>query len=199
MPASATEREPVAVDLSSVPGARLVAAHAWTLDQSGSVYQLNCVAASSAPWVTGLEGAVLDGATALMRKAAGLDYAMAGPVETNGHAFERAFSGSDSGRHALGRHWLGFTEGGAELVLCSGVCLGSSEAICQEHGSGFLIDGQVSPPPPRGWFGQLVAGGLGRPEMSYLALALTGIAVASVLLKRRPTRWRWPDRAAHGR
>jgi hypothetical protein len=166
-PVTAAEAPPPP-DLSALPGAELVA-HGAAQTASGPV-AWSCAGAPVAIWVTGLERAVLDGASAVLRRHLGLSSVAAGEVET--HAWGHARVVTAPGVQA--RHLLGF-DGADRGVLCTL----SGEAI-EAH----LVGTAALPRESSG--SRLAAAMIAHPGEALAAVAAVVIFALAVVVARRP-------------
>jgi hypothetical protein len=181
LPEGARDGETHEVDVSVVPGASVSAHHAWT--GTDAQVELVCATAGAGPWIPGLEGAVLHGATGLVRSRAGLSSVRAGEVAHDSHGFGQRFTGDG----LSGRHLLGFADGGDVAFLCTAVCRGGG---CERVLDSLHLAGELASPPERGALVRLLSEVGDRPTaaLGVGAAAIAG-AIAIVLWRRPRPRW----------
>jgi hypothetical protein len=110
IPATATPLTPR--DIASIRGVTLEHAASFTWGDAERA-DIACASASDAWWVGGLEGAVLDAASALVRSQ--LDLAAITPraIERDGHGYRQSYRAEA----IRGAHVLGFHDG--RVLLCT--------------------------------------------------------------------------------
>ncbi|MBW2456408.1 MAG: hypothetical protein JRI68_17945 [Deltaproteobacteria bacterium] len=189
LPEGAEERPPTPIDLSALGGAELVMQRAWALPTGGST-EVACVRAPAHLWVQGLEGAVLAGASAMVRDRAGLGVLTPGAVESVDGHWEQSFSGRASSPDPLGaagRHVFGFVDDGTDGMLCTMVCVAPPPAEpCTALVAGLRIEGELEPPPAPGMAAATLAFMAARPRTALAMGGLIVLLVAVVLVLRRP-------------
>ncbi len=176
--------EPRAFDASSVPGAAIVLSRAW--DLGAARFDVVCVRAPSRGWVPGLEGAILDGASAKVRAAADLASLAPGPIEPHGDAFEQSFSGQGSTVSARGRHYLGFIAPDRDALACSAVCTAANSTSCDAALASLQLDAHFMAPPAPGLLARTVSFAVAHPRPALASAALVTLAAAALLLHYRP-------------
>lgn len=207
VPVGAVPRDPAPLDLASAPGATLDAQRAWDFGAGGRL-DVACVRAradGALGWVEGLEGAVLDGASAMVRKVGGFATLHPEGPTHEGFAVHQGFHGrtaeGDSGAVVEGRHVLGFAGSPPELAVCTVACVEpaplptgaagagpavrAAESSCAAVLEGLDARGFVEPPPP-GTIGRAVAWSLGHPTSAAIAAGLVVVVAIAWLLRRRP-------------
>lgn len=176
LPSEAQAVAPPAVDLGVAPGFSLAAAQAWRWPEGEA--QAICVTAEAWFWAPGLEGPVLDAASALARKTLALPTLAPDAIRPgSGPPFEQNYRGAAT----TGRHWLGFR--GDRVVVCSLSCGGDSLA-CARLRDDATMTSEAAPPP-----GVILAAATdlaARPRATALGAALIAVGVAALVLWRRP-------------
>lgn len=184
LPLGATASEPSRVDVSMVPGARVVLAHAWRA--TDSAIEAVCVVAPTSHWLPGLEATVLAGAIARVRVAGSLDAMIRGPIEGAGTPFRQVFTGSAHGVSARGVSVLGFVGEEREAVLCTAACVATVEGACSLDFEGASLVAELrAPPEPGPWLRAATAAAEHMRVTAAGAVLLTA-AFAALLLARRP-------------
>ena len=172
LPAEARSSVATEVDLGVAPGLSLAEAEAWRWP--GSEAQVTCVVASAWFWTPGLEGPVLDAASAISRKTLALPTLHPEAIRP-GPPFEQNYSSDDT----KGRHWLGFH--GDDVVVCSLTCRGDACASLRD-GAQMTSD----EPPEPGAILSAATSLAARPRSTALAVSLLVVGVAAIVLWRRP-------------
>ena len=188
LPDGAREREVTPVDLGAASGAELVLQEAWTLPDGGWA-EVGCVTAAAHLWVPGLEGAVLAGASAMVRDRAGLSVLTPGAVEPVAGHFEQSFRGSGGSTEGgtVGRHVLGFVDDGQGVLLCTLVCAAPEPAAsCEPMATELTVHGQLEPPPPPGVVAATLAFVAASPRTAATLAGLVLLLAALVIVVRRP-------------
>lgn len=161
---------PLRLDVSALSGAEASASRAWQVP--GGRLDLSCARADTWAWIDGLEGPLLDGASALARKHLALPSLSPGPITRDGPSWSQPFSGEAMS----GLHLLAFR--GDQAHLCSIACRGACD------------------PPTAAWQGisappatpALIAGAIAHPGATFGVTALLCVAVSVAILYRRPRR-----------
>ncbi|MBW2528607.1 MAG: hypothetical protein JRI23_30820 [Deltaproteobacteria bacterium] len=203
LPSGAAERPAEPLDLASAPGATADLRVAWQ-QAAGARVELACVRASSDRWVAGLETAVLDGASATVRKLGGLDALAPEAPTAVGPALQQDFTGRSDGAPGSavvhGRHLLGVAGPRPDVVLCTLACFdevpgepngggdeasGTPSGPCPGVAGSFSAQGYVAAPPP-GLLARAADWTMAHPRAAAAgALVLMLLAVA-LLLRFRP-------------
>lgn len=180
----------VPIDVSAVPGARVVALRGFA---DGAVtVRAACVVAPSDRWAPGLEELVLGRATGLA--AAGLRVPIerwdAGPIEKRSDRFEQRVSGRVGDREAAGiAHTLAFVGKEHEVLVCSVACAAAPDAprqACASALAGSGVTGALAAAPPPSPLVRSVLFAAEKPyETAAIAIVLGALAIA-LLLARRP-------------
>lgn len=202
LPARAVAVTPAPLDLSSAPGVQLDLHRAWRFAE-GARLELACVHAPADRWGPGLESAVLDGASATVRKAGGFAELTPASATPHGHGFEQLFQGRTAAgvdvEDVHGRHLLGFAGKPKQVALCTVACVDSASSLpkrgeaggagpgerCAELVAGVDVDGWLPPPPP-GPASRLLGWTLQHPVDIGAGLAAGVLLLIAVLLRFRP-------------
>ncbi|MCC6521464.1 MAG: hypothetical protein IT373_02270 [Polyangiaceae bacterium] len=186
LPADARAAEPTPVDLSVAPGAELGLARAWQL-AGGARAELVCVHAPPTRWAPGLERAVLDGATAVARRLAGFATTVPGPVSEADAVVTQPFELAAPGRHALGRHALGFAAPHRTVVLCTVACTErDGGGPCAPLAESLVLSGSLGPPPEGSLVTRALLWSATHPWPALGGLGLLTLLLAGLVLWRRP-------------
>ncbi len=189
LPDGAQEEPTSPVDLSAVPGAKLALQRAYRLPGGGAV-ELVCATAAADLWVPGLEGAVLAGASAMVRERAGLSALSSEPIESVAGHWQQSFAGSaaqPSPVLASGRHVLGFVGADRDALVCSLVCSAPPPADpCFALSAGLEVRGPLGPPPEPGMGGAMLSWAAAHPLAALLIAGAVGLMVVAQILIRRP-------------
>lgn len=174
LPAEARSSVATEVDLGVAPGLSLAEAEAWRWP--GSEAQVTCVVASAWFWTPGLEGPVLDAASAITRKTLALPTLHPEAIRP-GPPFEQDYNGAD----IRGRHWVAFHD--EQVVACSLTCRGDAEG-CERVRDGATMTSEATPEP-----GPILSAATtlaAAPRITGLGFGLVAVAVAAAILWRRP-------------
>ena len=184
----ATERPAQPLDLSVAPGFELTVQRAWQLGDAR--FETACVATPVSRWISGLEGPVLAGASALARKHLGAGSLHAGPPEVRGLVSAQPFHAKAGAEPTWsGRHLLAFTHG--EVVLCTLACRqGGEGADCQGWLAAAELGGALTTAPEPGWLAIAAGRAAEHPKVAGATLAAVVMVGVALLLWRRP-RPRW--------
>lgn len=174
LPSDAREAEAPTIDMGVAPGATQLLSAGW--EGEGVTLAALCVGGDAALWAPGLEGAVLDAASALARKTLRLPTLTSGPI-TAGPPFEQRYSGEATS----GRHWLGFHDGRA--VVCSLSCRGET-GRCGALVERASMASEALPPP--GPLLRTATSMAAHPRVTAVGLAVVALLVAGLVLWRRP-------------
>ncbi len=179
--------DPAAPDLSSMPGARLVLAAAW--ESHGARSDAVCATVRLPTWVPGLEGAVLDAASAKARSAGRFDALSPGPLARTEEAIEQPFEATSRGTVARGRHVVGFLEEGRALLACTVLCseprVEDAKARCDGGSQVRVLAPFVAEPQP-GIVVRALLAAAERPRHALVVASLVGLALVAVVLWSRP-------------
>ncbi|MEZ4307165.1 MAG: hypothetical protein R3F14_03860 [Polyangiaceae bacterium] len=147
------------VDVSAVPGARVVMRRGFTMPEAH--VRAACVTAPADRWAPGIEELVLGRATGLAIGGLGakIDRWEPGAIRAEGGRFEQTLTGRAGEREAAWiRHELVFVGSDHDALLCSVGCEG---AACREVVSSVAIEGTLVGPPPPSLLVQAVLWGSG--------------------------------------
>lgn len=179
---SAAELPPV--ELAGVAGAVLVARRGFT--DGRETLRVACVRAASDRWAPGVEGLVLDRASALAKGTVPAieRWSTSSPTMIAG-SFEQTLEGRGEHQHAVIHHVLGFVGPEHAAVLCTTTCAGPDLGSCVVRAEATRALGAfVGPPAPSLWVRAILAAA-GRPhEAAGLGVALAFMAVGLVLWRR---------------
>lgn len=186
-----------AIDVSAVPGARVVLRKGFASE--AAVLRAACVTAPSDRWAPGLEELVLGRATGIGTAALGatVERWEPGAIEQTGGRFVQALVGRAGGREAARiQHTLGFAGERHEVVLCTVACaergggVGRASAegapVCQELLARAGVEGALVGPPPPSAFVRAVLFAAERPYESAAGLSVVCAVGIAVLVARRP-------------
>ena len=200
LPEGASSAVAAPLDLSAAPGVAVDVRRAWQFSGDGRV-ELACVRAAADRWVEGLEGAVLDGASATVRKLGGFaSITPAGAVRA-GLAVQQDFSGrtadGEIGAALHGKHVLGFTGAPHQVALCTVTCVTPraeqaqqpSTVPCEHTAATLEVRGFVEAPPP-GIVSRALGWTAAHPMLVGVGTAMVVLLGVALLLRRRP-RPRW--------
>lgn len=187
---AAVSRPPAPLELSSAPGASLLLQGAWALDSSSSL-ELACVQAPASRWVPGLDEAILAGASAVVRGAGGFSQLEAQPTQRVGDHLEQPFraTGGPGGapRTGVGKHWLGTSQSGEQVVLCSLVCSSSEPGASRcEQSMSAAVGASFGPLPPPGMAVRAVGWAASHPLALLVCLAVAAGLALLLLHRARP-------------
>ncbi|MBI4955625.1 MAG: hypothetical protein HY908_26640 [Myxococcales bacterium] len=186
VPSDARAAQPTPVDLSVAPGAELGLARAWEL-ADGARAELLCVHAPATRWAPGLERAVLDGATAVARRLAGFPTSVPGPVSEAEAVVAQPFELAAPGRHALGRHALGFAAPDQTVVLCTVACTEpDAGGPCALVADSLVLSGSLGPPPEGSLVTRALFWSATHPWPALAGLGLLTLLFFTLVLWRRP-------------
>lgn len=180
LPADAGPGEARTVDLSAVPGARLLHEAAWRVGDHGEL-AITCVRAPVPMWLPGLETSVMAGAVVLTERTLEAGRVEPSVLEPRGHGWQQRFSLSEG--NAIKGHGVvlvGFGGVDDELRACSVVCL--ADGGCRPD---LELHGEWAHPPDSAVAAALVAAAA-MPGPSACALSAVGALVVSAVLWRRP-------------
>ena len=177
------------IDVSRVPGARIVSRAAWR-DEATQVVA-TCAAAPTDRYVEGLEPLIFDQATRLAREALRIETAaiVHGASRSDGKTTSRRseLAGARVDGHAVERvvldHALGFAGPDRDALLCSAVCAGPA-ARCEAVT--VALEGSLVAPPEPGPLARGVLWAASHPEAAGAIGAIGAIAAAALLVARRP-------------
>jgi len=175
--------EAPAPDLSSAPGAKLAWQRAWAL-APGERVDAWCARGRPPLWVAGMEAIVMDGATVVAAKHAGLRGAKRGTVASEGAGLQASFTAEG----AWGRHIVGFFEEGGDpqLLACTVVCQADGPELCERIVESAEVDTPLVRAPEAGVVANAVAAAAGYPQYTLGGVALAGFALAATILCARP-------------
>jgi hypothetical protein len=177
------------IDLSRVPGARLVSQAGWH-DATTRVFA-TCAAAPTDRYVSGLEPWIFDQATRLARAAARIDAPSTGRSASRVEGTTTTRRTELEGARVDGRavelvvveHALGFAGPEREAVLCSAVCAGAS-ARCAEVR--IALEGSLVAPPEPGPLARALLWAANQPSAAGALAAFAAGAAAALVVARRP-------------
>ncbi len=181
------------VDLSVAPGAKLLLHKGWV---GGRLrVEVLCAEAPAKRWIEGLEATVLSGATAVVRRAAGLQRMRPGELRTesaSGLHWEQLFDGDGpDGTTAHGLHVFGFVGAQPRAALCTFACLEPAPAEgCVVLMRSASLQAAFVPPPAPGWWAGCLGAVAAQPQFGAIGLLLFLVAAVALLLRFRP-RPRW--------
>jgi hypothetical protein len=182
LPEGARELPPPAVDVSSVPGAELTVARAFSAGPA--TVHLVCARAPAWFWAQGLEGPILAGANALVQKTAGLVAMQPGELARHDNVFVQSFAGQGNGREVRGQHVLGRMDDA--IWLCTVACSEPKEHTCVSILEGAPMQASFDAPPEGGAAAGLAALALSHPGETLASSAAGFCLAAAVILARRP-------------
>ncbi len=177
------------IDLSRVPGARLVSQAGWH-DATTRVFG-TCATAPTDRYVVGLEPWLFDQATRLARAAMRIDAPSTGRsasrVEGNTTTRRTELEGARTDGREVERviveHALGFAGPEREAVLCTAVCAGAS-ARCDEVR--IALEGSLVAPPEPGPLARALLWAATQPGEAGAIVAFAAGAAAALVVARRP-------------
>lgn len=195
-----------AIDVSAVPGARVVLRRALRVEPASREaaspsmrVQAACVVAPSDRWAPGLEELVLGRATGLATASLSAPVERWEPaaIERSEGRFEQRLAGRRAGVEVAAiRHSLAFVGADHEVLLCSIGCAsgasgasGASSAsggACSEILSRSELTGALVGPPPPSLLVRAVLLAAERPYECGAGAAALAVAVIAALLARRP-------------
>jgi len=189
-----------AVDVSAVPGARVVLRRGFVVGETGGVVvRAACVTAPSDRWAPGLEELVLGRATGLATAGLGVTVERweVGAIARVGERFEQRVTGRTGEREvAAVQHTLGFVGASHEVLVCSVACAereGGGLAVGGARGGGGRCDevvgavvGPLVGPPPPSLMVRAVLFAAEQPYEAAAGAAVLCVAVIAVVLARRP-------------
>ncbi len=180
------------VDLSVAPGAKLLVHKGWN-SPAGSHggpqrIELLCAQAPATRWIDGLESTVLSGATAVVRRAAGLQRMRPGELRSKGQHWEQPFFGDGpDGQLAQGIHVFGFVGSEPQAVLCTLACIQpTATGHCPALIAGAKLHAAFVAPPQPGWWAGCVGALAAQPQAAGAGLLLLAVAAVALLLRFRP-------------
>ncbi|MEQ9322591.1 MAG: hypothetical protein RIF41_25720, partial [Polyangiaceae bacterium] len=127
-------------------------------------------------WTPGLEGPVLDAASAITRKTLALPTLHPEAVRP-GPPFEQDYNVAD----IRGRHWVAFHD--EQVVACSLTCRGDAEG-CERVRDGATMTSEATPEP-----GPILSAATtlaAAPRITGLGFGLVAVEVSAAILWRRP-------------
>lgn len=170
-----------AVDVSRLPGARIVAMQRW--ESSDSVAMAGCARGPSARFAPGLEGILFERA-----RSAGLGAMKLAPRDLSlvsedapDRAYRRVFTGSTDRGDVRITELLTFTGEDKDLLLCLAICEGKG---CSE--SDVTIEGELVEPPRPDLFVRSFFYAAEHPAPVLGTAAFVMAALTALVLWRRP-------------
>lgn len=179
------------LDVSGVPGARVVARRGFR--DGDRLERVACVRAPSDRWAPGVESLVLERATGIA--AATMPEVGAwsgGEVRAAGPRFEQTLEAQSSTKRAAMRHILGFVaDAGAapDVVACTLTCVepaSSASAACRAWVDGARAEGAFVSAPPPGLGTRAIFAGAERPYHAAALAAVVSVSIVAWILARRP-------------
>lgn len=169
----------------NLPGAHIVARVGY---EAGAVtLRAACLAAPANGWAPGVEEIVLARATQIAREALGeVSSFTAGDPVAAGPGFEQRFDGAGTGTVFRGRHWLGFTGDPREGVVCTTVCTEPATGACAALIDTAAPGGAWTEAPPPNLLARTLLLAAERPREAVTVLAVVSLAVAALIIVRRP-------------
>lgn len=179
---SAAELPPL--ELAGIAGVTLVARRGFTDGQE--TLRVACLRAPSDRWAPGLEGLVLDRASALAKQTVPtIDRWSASSVTPLAGRFEQTLEGRGDHAHGAIHHVLGFVGPEHDAVLCTTTCVGDESGSCVARVQATRALGAFVPPPaPSVWVRAILAAASRPHEAAGLGVALVVMAVGVVLWRR---------------
>lgn len=184
LPRQETAVELPPVELAGVVGATLVARRGFT--DGVEILRVACVRAPSGRWAPGVEGLVLDRATAMAKETLPpLErWSATAPTSTAGR-FEQTLQGRSVDRHAVLRHVLGFIGSERDAVLCTTTCVAPQTGSCAERVARTSAHGAFVEAPPVNLWVQTILFAATKPyEAAGWGAALLVMVVSAVLWRR---------------
>jgi hypothetical protein len=180
-----------ALDVSTVPGAVVVARRGFALD-GGAALRVACVRAPSSGWAPGVEELVLARAGVLARAAVpGLERWDERPATCDAKGCEQRLDGrvvraGEGVTAAKARHVLGFVGDRRDAVLCTVACAEpEGGARCEAAVAGARPVGFVAAPSPS-LVVRAVLLAAEHPRGAGALVGAVGLAVVAWILARRP-------------
>ena len=171
-----------------VPGAAVVLSAAWL--RGPTRFEVACARAPTRIWVPGLEGVVLDAASATVRRVTELSTLAVTPLGPEGGLERQSFSGQSSDRSAVGRHLLGFLGEARDVVVCTAVCTTSlasrASAGCDAWLESLRVEAAFVNAPAPGWLVRRGFEAAEHPRVAAAGVAAIGLLLCALLLARRP-------------
>ena len=182
------------IDVSGLPGAWIAARSGY---KAGSLtLRAVCAAAPADGWAEGVEEIVLGRATQLARGALGGEVTRFDVSETKlvGTRFEQGFDGvvlrGNDTFEVRGRHWLGFASETHEALVCTLACVEPAATPATRSCEGLVAAaapaGTWTDAPPPSLMARVLVLAASRPYQAAGALVLLSVAIAALVLARRP-------------
>lgn len=177
-----------APDVSALPGARVVAQASY--GDASTIALAGCVRGPSDRFVAGLEGVLFDKATWLVLRAVDaqpieLAVTATGGSIADGYILEDRVGKVRDGALTI-RSALTFVGGDRDVLLCAAACVTRADAPCAASTTTLHADGEHGPPPDPALWMRAVFYAAEHPLEVGAAFAVLFIAVAVVLVRRRP-------------
>jgi hypothetical protein len=172
------------LNLGSSLGAVVVVQRGYV--REGEVLRIACVRAPSDRWAPGVEGLVLDRATALAKRTmVAIDEWSASTITPVEDRFEQTLVGRGEQKHAAIRHVLGFVGQDHAALLCTTTCSSPKKASCigrveQTRALGAFVE----PPPVHLWVQSILLVANRPYEMAVIGAFLTMMLVGLILWRR---------------
>jgi hypothetical protein len=179
---SAAELPPL--ELAGIAGVTLIARRGFT--DGRETVRVACLRAASDRWAPGVEGLVLDHASALAKKTLPtVERWSVSSVTPVADRFEQTLEGRSEHQRAAIHHVLGFVGPEHDAVLCTTTCVGPEAGSCVARVEATRALGAfVAPPAPSLWVRAILAAATRPHEAAGLGVALVFMAIGVVLWRR---------------
>jgi hypothetical protein len=180
-----------AVDLSNVPGGRIVARRAYR--DTAFALRAICVAAPARGWAAGVEEIILGRASQLAKEALGADVSSfaAGGAKEVGAGFEERFEGQVRREGEVlairGRHWLGFAGTPREALVCTVACTEPAPAhTCEAVVAAATPTGVWLEAPPPNLLARSLMLAASSPWWALAVFVAVSFVIATAVIVGRP-------------
>ena len=172
-----------AIDVSKLPGARLVARD--TRRSEALSVDVGCVRGPSDRYAPGIEGTLFEKATHLAVRTGALapDELAVSATRTEPPVLGQVLLGKSGAKAIRIEHALAFVGEDSDVLLCTITCAGD-DAACSA--TSLVIEGALAAPPTPSAAVRLALAAGESPGAALAILAAISLAVVSVVLARRP-------------